>query len=163
MSPLTAFWLILVVVAGCGGYFTGAKIEKGRCDEEKVVAQQEKIASIQRAISQADALRSEDAAIAAGFESDAQKRRSLELTIRQRNRDDVAKNPAYRSCRLSDDGLRNWNAANTGRLDQSAADPGKPAGQVPGGTAGPATPDNGRVDRESRGNGLRVPRLQEAP
>lgn len=163
MSPLNAFWLILVVVAGCGGYYTGAKIEKGRCDEEKLVAQQEKIESIRRAIDQAAALQSEDAAIAAGFEAEAQKRRSHELTIRQRNRNDIAKNPAYLSCRLSDDGLRNWNAANTGRLDQSAADPGKPAGQVPGGTAGPAAPDNGRPDRESRGNGIRVPRLQEAP
>lgn len=105
-------WLILAAVLSLigslgGGYWWGTHAQ---ANADKA----EKLASVTRAIEQANQVAVQDAEILAAADIKRANRRAIAQKLDEEIEKNVAANPAYSQCGLDADGLRLWNAANAG-------------------------------------------------
>lgn len=111
-------WLILGAVLSVAAAYFGGELSGTRNENTRWVAksQADIIAASRRATEQARAIADQDAEILTGQEKTRIERRTVFKTLETERIKYVQTHPDIRDCKLDDDGLRQWNAANAGTL-----------------------------------------------
>ena len=139
--------LVMVLALFLGGYGLGNNQAKTSCVAGQVEAQRAAITQTAK-----EDVRRE--AIGAARETSREQIRVVYRTIKEKADEYVKKMPEFNNCRLDDDGLRLWNAANSGA---AANMPGEPDLTLHRAATGQVGDVAGFVEQSHRGNGAVQP------
>lgn len=142
-------WVISVGVTWGAGFWAGQKYQRNADEDEK-------LAAVTRAIEQANDVAEQDLWIATSTENRLQANAATFDRIQEETRRHVQNHPEYFACGLDADGLRLWNAANAGHIEDA---PGQPDGGVSGRAVGIEWQAAG-PGRQPQGSDAQLPRLQ---
>ena len=144
--------LVMVLALFLGGYGLGNKQAKTSCVAGQVEAQRAAITQTAKE----DARRE---AIGAARETSREQIRVVYRTIKEKADEYVKKMPEFNACGLDTDGLRLWNAANSGA---AANMPGEPDLTLHRAATGQVGDVAGFVEQSHRGNGAVQPMPEPA-
>jgi len=139
--------LVMVLALFLGGYGLGNKQAKTSCVAGQVEAQRAAITQTAK-----EDVRRE--AIGAARETSREQIRVVYRTIKEKADEYVKKMPEFNACGLDTDGLRLWNAANSGA---AANMPGEPDLTLHRAATGQVGDVAGFVEQSHRGNGAVQP------
>ena len=139
--------LVMVLALFLGGYGLGNKQAKTSCIAGQVEAQRAAITQTAK-----EDVRRE--AIGAARETSREQIRVVYRTIKEKADEYVKKMPEFNACGLDTDGLRLWNAANSGA---AANMPGEPDLTLHRAATGQVGDVAGFVEQSHRGNGAVQP------
>ena len=108
--------LVMVLALFLGGYGLGNKQAKTSCIAGQVEAQRAAITQTAKE----DARRE---AIGAARETSREQIRVVYKTIKEQAHETIISHPEFNNCKLDDDGLRLWNAANAGSAAPLSGEP----------------------------------------
>ena len=144
--------LVMVLALFLGGYGLGNKQAKTSCVAGQVEAQRAAITQTAK-----EDVRRE--AIGAARETSREQIRVVYRTIKEKADEYVKKMPEFNACGLDTDGLRLWNAANSGA---AANMPGEPDLTLHRAATGQVGDVAGFVEQSHRGNGAVQPMPEPA-
>ena len=151
--PYRILALVLLLLAGIGfGYVEGISRESDRRDAQDLQKTNDavKVRAVAQARADKESARRES--IGAQRETSREQIRVVYRTIKEQADETVKKHPEFNDCGLDADGLRNWNAANSGSAASTPVS-GKPDSTLPGTAIREIGQPGGSISEPYRGNG----------